>query len=96
VLVASLLLAALPLTGVLAGSGEAQLHLQPGPGEDLASSRCIICHSLDYIPANAAAMDRAGWQKTVQKMRERFGAPISDEEAKMILDYLDAHYSGKS
>jgi hypothetical protein len=29
-------------------------------------------------------------------MRERFGAPITDEEAKQILDYLDANYSGKS
>jgi hypothetical protein len=41
-------------------------------------------------------MNRAGWQKTIQKMRERFGAPISDEEARQILDYLDANYSGKS
>ena len=41
-------------------------------------------------------MNRAGWQKTIQKMRERFGAPITDAEAQQILDYLDANYSGKS
>jgi len=41
-------------------------------------------------------MNRAGWQKSIQKMRERFGAPLSDEEARQILDYLDANYSGKS
>jgi hypothetical protein len=29
-------------------------------------------------------------------MRERFGAPISDEEAQRILDYLSATYAGKS
>ena len=41
-------------------------------------------------------MDRAGWQKTVQKMRERFGAPIDEEEARTILDYLSANYAGKT
>jgi hypothetical protein len=41
-------------------------------------------------------MNRAGWQKTIQKMKERFGAPITDEESKQILDYLDGHYSGKA
>jgi hypothetical protein len=41
-------------------------------------------------------MNRAAWQKTIQKMKERFGAPITDEESKEILDYLDGHYSGKA
>ncbi len=70
--------------------------LRQGTGRDLTVGRCIICHSVEYIPSNAPAMDRAAWQKTIQKMRDRFGAPITDEEAKQILDYLDANYSGKS
>jgi hypothetical protein len=41
-------------------------------------------------------MNRAAWQKTIQKMRDKFGAPITDDEAKQILDYLDANYSGKA
>jgi hypothetical protein len=41
-------------------------------------------------------MDRAAWQKTIQKMKDRFGAPITDAEAKQILDYLSANYSGKN
>jgi mono/diheme cytochrome c family protein len=71
-------------------------ELREGPGRDLTVGRCIICHSVEYIPANAPAMDRAAWQKSIQKMKERFGAPITDEEAKQILDYLSANYSGKS
>ncbi|HEY6823798.1 MAG TPA: hypothetical protein VI195_05120 [Steroidobacteraceae bacterium] len=71
-------------------------ELREGPGRDLTVGRCIICHSVEYIPSNAPAMNRAAWQKTIQKMKDRFGAPITDEEAKQILDYLDAHYSGKS
>ena len=71
-------------------------ELRAGEGRDLTLGRCVICHSVEYIPANAPAMNRAAWQKTIQKMRERFGAPITDEEAKQILDYLSANYSGKS
>ena len=71
-------------------------ELHEGKGRDLTTGLCMICHSLDYIPANAPAMNRAAWQKTIQKMRERFGAPITDEDAKQILDYLATNYSGKS
>ena len=70
--------------------------LREGEGRDLTVGRCIICHSVEYIPANAPAMDRAAWQKTIQKMKDRFGAPITDQEAKQILDYLATNYSGKS
>jgi hypothetical protein len=79
-----------------APSPEASIQLKAGEGRDLTTGRCILCHSLEYIPANAPAMDRAGWQKTVQKMREKFGAPITDEEAKTIIDYLSANYAEKS
>jgi len=71
------------------------IELKEGPGRDLTTGLCMICHSLEYIPANAPAENRAGWQKSIQKMRG-FGAPITDAEAKEILDYLDASYSGKS
>ncbi|HEV3182575.1 MAG TPA: hypothetical protein VGY90_07160 [Steroidobacteraceae bacterium] len=71
-------------------------ELREGTGRDLTVGRCILCHSVEYIPANAPAMNRAAWQKTIQKMKDRFGAPITDEEANQILDYLAANYSGKS
>ena len=80
----------------LAAAVDEPTALADGPGRDLTLGRCIICHSVEYIPSNAAAMNRAGWQKTIQKMKDRFGAPITDEESKQILDYLDAHYSGKT
>ena len=75
--------------------GEESLQLKEGPGRELPSQRCAICHSLEYIPSSAPAMDRGGWQKSIQKMRDRFGAPISDDEARQILEYLAANYSGK-
>lgn len=77
------------------GSGESTVQLADGPGRTVTMARCPICHSLDYIPMNAPVMDRASWQKTVQKMRERFGAPITDEEAAQILDYLSEYYADR-
>lgn len=89
----ALILLALAAPGAVAGE---VTQLKEGTGHDLTVGRCIICHSVEYIPSNAPAMNRAAWQKTIQKMQERFGAPITDEEAKQILDYLDANYSGKT
>jgi sulfite dehydrogenase (cytochrome) subunit B len=75
--------------------GEETIVLKDGPGRDVVTSHCAICHSLDYIPANAPAMNRAGWDKTIQKMRKAYGAPISDAEAQQILEYLAVNYAGK-
>ncbi len=74
---------------------EGSITLKEGPGRELTSGMCTVCHSLDYIPSNAPAMDRAAWKKTVQKMRERYGAPITDAQAETILEYLSASYSAK-
>jgi sulfite dehydrogenase (cytochrome) subunit B len=72
------------------------IGLKDAPGHDVTAGRCILCHSLEYIPNNAPALDRTGWQKEIQKMRERFGAPITEAEAQQILDYLATNYSGKT
>jgi len=84
------------LAATAAVAGEESLTLHEGAARDLTAGRCAICHSLDYIPNNAPAMDRTGWQKTIQKMRDRFGAPITDQEAQQILDYLAGNYAGKT
>ena len=83
-------------TVAVASPPEEFTQLKDGPARDLTVGRCIVCHSLEYIPSNSPAMNRAAWQKSIQKMRERFGAPITDAEAEKILDYLEANYSGKS
>lgn len=86
---------AVQLTGAAAVAGEETIQLHEGSGRDLTSARCAICHSLDYLPNNAPVMDRGGWQKSIQKMRDKYGAPISDAEAQQILDYLAGSYAGK-
>lgn len=86
----------LAAAALAAGAGENTFRLKDAPGRDLTQGRCAVCHSVDYIPGNAPAMDRAGWAKSIQKMRDRFGAPITDAEAQQILDYLAANYADKS
>lgn len=73
--------------------GEDRIQLKDAPGRDLTAARCVICHSVDYIQMNAAVMDRAGWERSIQKMTERFGAPVDAAEARKIVEYLSTHYS---
>jgi sulfite dehydrogenase (cytochrome) subunit B len=94
-LAAAALLGALTLIWALASADEDAIRLRDGNARDLTAARCAICHSVDYIESNAPVLDRAGWQKEIQKMRDRFGAPITDEEARQILDYLAGSYAGK-
>jgi len=89
------LLTALTLSCALAFADEDKIRLRDGGGRELTAGRCAVCHSLDYIQGNAPVMDRSGWQKEIQKMRDKFGAPVTDEEAQQILDYLAGSYAGK-
>ena len=41
---------------------------------------------------NAPVFDRAGWQKSVRKMIDTFGAPISEDDARRIVEYLGNNY----
>jgi hypothetical protein len=95
VLASAALAVLLTAAGTLTRAGEESIQLHEGAGRELAAARCAICHSLDYIANNAPVLDRGGWQKEIQKMRDKFGAPITDQEAQQILDYLGGSYAGK-
>jgi mono/diheme cytochrome c family protein len=73
-------------------AGEESVELQSASGRDVVVARCSVCHSVDYVQMNAPVLDRAGWQKSVRKMIDQFGAPISEEDAQRILDYLATNY----
>jgi hypothetical protein len=51
-----------------------------------------MCHSLDYIVMNSPFQDRAGWDKTVNKMVKVMGAPLTPEDVTAIVDYLAVNY----
>ena len=80
------------LMGLAAAAGEESIELQDAPGRDLVVARCSVCHSVDYVQMNAPVLDRAGWQKSVRKMIDTFGAPISEDDAQRIVEYLGNNY----
>lgn len=79
-----------------ARAGEESITLRAEAGRELITTRCVICHSLDYVPMNAPVMTRARWETSVKKMIEKFGAPISPDESTQIVEYLSKNYAGGS
>ncbi len=66
-------------------------RLAPGPGRDLVLGQCIICHSTEYI-STQPRLSRTQWQAAVDKMRTKFGAPVTTNLTDTIVDYLTAAY----
>ena len=77
-----------------AAADERQIALKPGTGLDLVETHCQICHSLDYIQMNAPFLAQKSWDAEVHKMIKAFGAPIREDEARTIIDYLAKNYGG--
>jgi len=85
--------ALLVLTGALAA--ERPMALKDAPGRALVENLCAGCHSLDYIGINAPFMNRQTWTAEVNKMINVFGAPIPQNDAGAIVEYLTANYGEK-
>jgi len=81
--------------GLQAFAGEDKVKLKEGAGVDKVQANCVSCHSLDYIPLNSPFLDRKGWDAVVTKMTKAFGAPISQEDATPIAEYLARYYGKK-
>jgi hypothetical protein len=58
-----------------------------GPGSDAINNNCLACHSAGMV-LNQPPLPRTTWQSEVAKMRAVYKAPISDEDAASIVDYL--------
>ena len=62
-----------------------------GPGSEIATAQCTVCHSADYI-STQPRLPRATWKTTVQKMRDKYGAPIHEDQVERLVDYLAKNY----
>ena len=65
--------------------------LERGPGVEIATAQCLICHSADYI-AIQPPMNRATWAATVTKMKDKYGAPILPDSTNALVNYLVKTY----
>jgi mono/diheme cytochrome c family protein len=71
---------------------ETPVRLKQVAGVDKVEANCQACHSLSYIPMNSVFLNAAGWDAEVTKMIKAFGAPIDENDAKAIADYLKTNY----
>ena len=84
---ASLLLGGLLAATVVLAQDD---RLVPGPGSTLTETKCKVCHELQHI--RRQPLSRGEWIENLRNMKER-GAPISDAEFQVILEYLAAYYN---
>lgn len=68
----------------------ASVSLPDGQGKEVIDGGCALCHSLDRIAA--AKRSPQDWQDVVNKM-VFLGAPLSADQAKAAVAYLDANFS---
>jgi mono/diheme cytochrome c family protein len=68
----------------------ASVTLPDGQGKEVIEGGCGLCHGLDRIAA--AKRSPQDWQDVVTKM-VFLGAPLSADQAKAAVDYLNANFS---
>lgn len=56
----------------------------------LFERKCSICHTIERPKSKRKT--KAEWTKTVTRMKNTNGCPISDEEAGSIIDYLAENF----
>jgi hypothetical protein len=61
-------------------------------GRELVEDVCTYCHNLDRL--RDKELSREEWRGLIKGMISE-GAPVTDEEFSMILDYLVKHYGRK-
>jgi sulfite dehydrogenase (cytochrome) subunit B len=59
----------------------------PGAGRDDFVTACVVCHSPRYITMQPK-FSRSTWLSEVKKMKDVYGAHISDDQVLKITDYL--------
>ena len=60
---------------------------QPGSGQEVANSYCVICHSADYIYMQPPHSQEK-WTEIIKKMQQTFGCPIPDNSIATLATYL--------
>ena len=78
----------LTLLGVLSLAIIPAMAVEQNEGKVLFEKRCSLCHSISRPLGKTKSAEE--WRQTVTKMQGYAGGRISDEEAKVITEYLVA------
>ena len=77
------------LTALLLVAPVPAQDLPDGPGKELVTKVCTVCHELARITSKKKT--KPEWNDTVDKMATR-GAMATDDEFAMIVDYLAKNF----
>ena len=61
----------------------------PGVGADIATSRCLICHSAGMV-LRQPPLTKDEWRAEIVKMRSAYGAPMPDDQVDGLSEYLNS------
>ena len=93
-----LLLASGVALASLAVAAESSFRLPPetaklkaGPGVEVATASCLLCHSADYI-STQPRLTEAQWRASVLKMQAKYGAPIKTNQVEALVSYFAKNY----
>ena len=85
------------MESMLVSNGDSPVHtivmphdeplFPPGRGREEFVTACVVCHSPRYITMQPR-FSRRTWLSEVDKMKNVYGAHISDEQVQKITDYL--------
>ena len=66
-------------------------RLKTAPGVEVANGNCMLCHSVDYI-STQPRLNAAQWRAAINKMREKYGAPIATNRVDELVAYFAQNY----
>jgi hypothetical protein len=66
-------------------------EVKMGKGFDAVQANCLTCHSFGYV-INQGRQSRAHWKEKVDKMIYAFKAPMTQEDADTVTEYLYRYY----
>mgnify|MGYP001615248470 CR=1 FL=1 len=78
------------LAGAAISCSEEKKEAVKADAKALFENKCNQCHSSDRPKALKKTSDE--WKATVLRMKNSNGCPITDDEAKLIIDYLSKAY----
>ncbi|HWX19108.1 MAG TPA: c-type cytochrome [Candidatus Binatia bacterium] len=67
------------------------VSFKAGGGSEIANAQCLICHSVEYVTMQPP-LPRTFWAASVKKMKDKFGAPLPDEQVEPVVNYLVKNY----
>ena len=64
--------------------------LSEGTGKEIVKSICSQCHGLNYVTSSKKT--KKGWQSTVNSMVGAEGAPLTEDEIAVVVQYLTTQF----